>query len=413
MKHHSSGRLPEAEKIYQQILQADPGHPIALHLLGVIAHQRGKNDVAVDLISKALTIMPEYAEAHNNLGNALKKLGKLDEAIVSYHKALAIAPEYAGAHNNLGNVLQDQGKLDEAIASFRTALTIKPDFADAHYNLGTALRDLGKLDEAVASYHQALAIKPDFAEAHNNLGNALKELGELDEAVANYHKALAIKPDSSLAHSNLGIPQLLMGDFQDGWENYAWRWRVKDFRLRPRDYKEPFWDGSALEGKTIFIYPEQGYGDTIQFARYLPLVAVLGARVVFEVPETLYRLFKGSKFAGNLVGTKETPPPFDCHIPLLDVPRLLNTTLETIPSCDSFLKALPELQKEWADRICPSENIRLGIVWATPSKRTTTTALSRGPFSGHSPKYLVCPCIAFRLEKTANRHCFSMIKQPT
>ena len=249
--------------------------------------------------------MPEYAEAHNNLGNALKKLGKLDEAIVSYHKALAIAPEYAGAHNNLGNGLQDQGKLDEAIASFRTALTIKPDFADAHYNLGIALRDLGKLDEAVASYHQALAIKPDFADAHGNLGNALKELGELDEAVANYHKALAIKPDSSLAHSNLGILQLLMGDFQDGWENYAWRWRVKDFRLRPRDYKEPFWDGSALEGKTIFIYPEQGYGDTIQFARYLPLVAVLGARVVFEVPETLYRLFKGSKFAGNLVGKKK------------------------------------------------------------------------------------------------------------
>ena len=156
----------------------------------------------------------------------------------------------------------------------------------------------------------------------------------------------------------------MTGDFQDGWENYAWRWRVKDLGLRRRDYKEPLWDGSALDGKTIFIYPEQGLGDSIQFVRYLPVVEALGARVIFEVPETLYRLFKVSKFAENLVGKNETPPPFDCHTPLLDVPRLLNTTLETIPSCGSILKAPPELQDEWADRICPSKNIRLGIVWA-------------------------------------------------
>ena len=296
LRHHTAGRLPQAESICQQILQSDPNQPVALHLLGVIAHQVGKNDTAVDLITKALTFKPDFAEAHSNLGNALKELGKLDEAVASFHKALTIKPDFAEAHNNLGGTLQKQGKLDEAVASYRKALTIKPDYAKAH--------------------------------------------------------------------SNLGILQLLLGEFQDGWGNYTWRWKVKDYGLSLRDYKEPIWDGSTLEGKTILLYPEQGLGDTIQFARYLPLVEALGARVLVEVQEPLYRLFEGSKFADNLVGINQPLPPFNCHAPLLDLPRLLNTTLETIPGCDSFLKASPELREQWADRIRPSENIRIGVVWA-------------------------------------------------
>ena len=203
VQHHKAGRFPEAESIYQQILQTDPSQPVALHLLGVIAHQMGKNDIAVELITRAIAIKSDYVEAHSNLGNALQGLGKLDEAVVSYHKALAIKPDYAEAHSNLGIALKDQGKLDEAVASHRKALAIKPDYAEAHSNLGNAFKDLGKLDEAVASYHKALAIKPDFAKAHYNLGLALQDLGKLDEAVASYHKALAINPDYAEAHRHM------------------------------------------------------------------------------------------------------------------------------------------------------------------------------------------------------------------
>lgn len=333
VSHHKAGRLDQAKQLYSAMLSQDPKHVVALHYLGVIAYQQGDVRQATALIGKAIALRPDYDEAHNNQGLALHALAKLDEAVTSYQMALAI----------------------------------KPDFVNAHNNLGLALHTLGKLDEAVASYHKALAIKPDFVEAQNNLGLALQDLGKLDEAVASYHKTLAIKPDFAEAHVNLGQLLLLTGDF-DGWESYSWRWRWKGSGLRPRDYKEPLWDGSALEGKTIFIYPEQGVGDTIQFARYLPLVEELGARVIFEVPETLYRLFKGSKVTEHLVGTRETLPPFDCHTPLLDVPRLMNTTLETIPSCDSFLRTSPELQEAWAERICPSKNIRLGVVWAGSPK---------------------------------------------
>jgi len=163
LQHHAAGRLSQAESTYQQILQTDPNQPIALHLLGVIAHQVGKHDTAVEFIMKALAIKSDYVEAHSNLGLAFKDLGRLDEAVESFHKALAINPDYAEAHSNLGLVLQDLGKLDDAVVNFHKALAIKPDYAEAHSNLGNVFKELGQLDEAVTSFYKALVIKPDFA----------------------------------------------------------------------------------------------------------------------------------------------------------------------------------------------------------------------------------------------------------
>ena len=204
LQHHTAGRLPEAESIYQRILQADPNQHIAMHLLGVIAHQVGKNDIAVDLITKALAIQPDIAGAHNNLGSALNALGRLDEAMASYHKALAINPDLADAHYNLGILLHETGKRDEAVASYHKALAINPGYTDAHNNLGNALKDLGRLDEAVASYQKALAIKPDFAEVHSNLGSALQELGKVDEAFTSHRRAVALNPQNDLLWAGLG-----------------------------------------------------------------------------------------------------------------------------------------------------------------------------------------------------------------
>ena len=176
LQHHTAGRLPQAERIYRQVLQSERNHPVALHMLGVVALHAKKHGIAVDLIKKALTITPENADAHYNLGLTLSELGKLEEAVASYRKALAIRPDYAKAHNNLCNTLQALGKSEEAVASGHKALAIKPDYAEAHNNLGNALQDLGKLDEAVASYLKALAIKPDYAEAWRNFMFAAKAL---------------------------------------------------------------------------------------------------------------------------------------------------------------------------------------------------------------------------------------------
>jgi len=197
VKHHNAGDLHKAEGIYQQILQADPNQPVALHLLGVIAHQLGKSDIAVNLITKVLATNPDYAEAHNNLGNVFKELRKLDQAVASYLRAIAINPDYAETHNNLGNVFNKLRKQDEAVASYLKALAINPDYAEAHYNLGNALRELGKLDEALASYHKAIVIKPDYAKAHSSLGTVLQDLGQLDEALVEYRRTLELDPSNS------------------------------------------------------------------------------------------------------------------------------------------------------------------------------------------------------------------------
>ncbi|RFC32802.1 MAG: putative O-linked N-acetylglucosamine transferase, SPINDLY family [Candidatus Nitrotoga sp. SPKER] len=213
-EHHQAGRLPQAEAIYQQILQVEPNHPDALHLLGLIARQGGKNGIAAGLISRAIRVNPSNPIYYINLGNVLKDQGQLEDAIFNYRQALSIKPDFAEVHNNLGNVLKEQGNLDAAIESFRRSLALKPDFAETHSNLGNALKDQGQLDEAIACYGQALLLKPDYAEAYNNLGTALKAQNKLDAAVGSYRKAVSLKPDFVDAHNNLGNALMAQGKLE-------------------------------------------------------------------------------------------------------------------------------------------------------------------------------------------------------
>jgi len=204
VEHHQAGHLQEAECIYRQVLARQPRHAEALGLLGAIAYQTGRNDIAVDLIQQAIALKPGLAEAHNNLGSALKDTGRLDEAIAAYRQAIALKSDFAEAHSNLGNALANAGRLDEAIVAYRQAITLKPDFAEAYGNLGIAMANAGLGDEAIAAYRQAIVLKPDLASAHINLGNALVNAGRLDEAIAACRQTIALKPDIAEAYFNLG-----------------------------------------------------------------------------------------------------------------------------------------------------------------------------------------------------------------
>jgi predicted O-linked N-acetylglucosamine transferase (SPINDLY family) len=266
LQHHQAGRLPEAEALYRQVLQARPDHPDALYRLGVIAYHAGRHAEAVELmgnaiatgaavpefhsdigeayralgdlaraevhIRRALALKPAYANAHNNLGNVLQAQGRLDEAVACYRQVLALNPASAGAHNNLGNVLKAQGKLNEAVACYRQALELKPDYAEAYSNMGLVLQAQGLLDEAAGCHRQAMALKPDYAEAHSNLGNALKEQGKLDEAVACYRQALKLKPSFSDGYYNLGTALAVQGRAEEAEACYR-----RALALKP-DYAE-------------------------------------------------------------------------------------------------------------------------------------------------------------------------------
>ena len=328
-RHLRAGRRAKASALCERILQVDQRNSGALHLLGVIAAEQRNLAEAVELIRRAIAINGRVAAYHSNLGNALSGLGRPEDAVASYARALELQPDSAETHNNLGAALRQLGRLDEAEACFNRALALNPKFAEAHYNLGNALTGLQRYDDSVASYDQALALEPDYADAHNSRGGALLQLGRLDEAAASRRRAIAIRPEDASAHYNLAIVHLLQGRLKDGWDAYEWRWRLE--RFRPRGFPQPMWDGGALAGKTILVHAEQGFGDAIQFLRYLPLVKALAAEVLLEVRPPLLRLAAQLSDQVRLLARGAPLPEFDVHCPMLSLPRAFRTTLDTIP----------------------------------------------------------------------------------
>lgn len=284
-QHHAQGQLAQAEKAYKGILKKAPQQCDALHLLGVIAHQKGDDNGAVDLIRKALAINPGFAEAHNNLGDALQSLGNYDEAVSAYERALEIRPDFPEAHNNLGTVFHDLGKFEEAIASIKKATGVDPSYIEAFCNLGNVYRDCGRLDDAIHNYQKAISIHPDFAEAHFNLslihkqqgkfseaGECLRkavklqpnsskflndfaavqaELGELEDAIALYGRALEINPNFAEAHNNMANVFKELGEFDKAEANYN-----KAIAIDP-DYAEPYRHKAHMKKYT-------DYGEDIQ-----------------------------------------------------------------------------------------------------------------------------------------------------
>ena len=320
-RHHALGELSEAKGIYQKILRDAPNHPIALHLMGVIAYQNRENDVALDFIKKALIIKPDYAEAHNNLGVIFKELKEIDEAITCYKRALTINNDYAEAHYNLGVVLKEMGKLDEAITSYKRALEHKPDYAEALYNLGNSLNECGELEEAIASYRETITIKPDYAEAHNNLGNVLKKIGKPNEAEFSYRKALAIRPDYAEAHSNLGTVLRELGRLNDAEESYK-----KALSIKP-DFAETHSNlGHVLHALGKFNEAAESLRKAVGIEPDLPgvqhrLNALLGITTDFAPRQYVEDIFNSyaKKFDNHLVNVLKYDAPIMLKKALLDL----------------------------------------------------------------------------------------------
>ena len=361
IQHHQAGRLQAAEQIYRQILQAEPNQARAWQLLGVIARQMGRHEIAVEYIGRAIKLKPDYAEAHNSLGAAFENHGKLEEAVACYRRALELKPDLAEAHYNLGVALKDQGKVDQAIACYRRSLEGKPDYAEAHYNLGVVMGEQGNIDESIACYRRALERKPDYAEALVNLGNALIDQGKLDDAADCYRRALEFKPDSAKTHWNQSLLWLLTGDFQRGWAEYEWRWKAQ--ACQPREFSQALWDGQPLEGRTILLHAEQGFGDTIQFVRYVALVKQRGGTVIVECPKPLVSLLKSCAGIDRVLGEGDDLPPFDVQAPLLSLPGIFHTTLESIPATIPYLFANLGRVERWRRELCGTAGLKIGIAW--------------------------------------------------
>ncbi len=359
---HHQGDFDQAERRYKEILDKQPDHFDAKHLLGVVRLQQGRHDEAFASIGAALRTNPNSAVALSNLGLVLSKLGRPEEALASCAKALAIEPNLADAYNNRGAAFRELSRIDEALASYDKAIALKPDFADAFNNRGNALREIRRNEEALASYDKALALNPNFADVFTNCGAALMDLGRFEEAISSYDKALAAKPDYPEAAFNRGLLALLLGDFSFGWTCYEKRWEPADAPKRKLIAPYPVWKGEDISGKRIIVYEEQGLGDIIHFSRYLSKLSELGAQVTFLVRRSMHRLLSSFIPAIRLIDKHMDGECFDYQCALLSLPGAFKTAFHSIPANIPYLRPEPDLVTKWRERI-GGHGLKVGICW--------------------------------------------------
>ena len=258
-----------------------------------------------------------------NLGNALAGLGRTAEAVESYKRALEIDPTDSAAYYNLGNAYTAMENLKAALEQFCKALAFDTENAEKYYNYANTALALDLYEDAAAGYRRALEIAPGYIDAQCNLGTVLLKMGRSDEAVASLRRAIVDEPKSPDLHWNLALALLQAGDYKDGWAEYEWRWQTPTFEAFQRDFGVPLWQGEDLDGRTLFIDTEQGFGDSIMFARYAPIAAERGGRVVLECRPQLNSLFASLNGVNEVVDLGHPPGHFDVYAPLMSLPRMI------------------------------------------------------------------------------------------
>jgi tetratricopeptide (TPR) repeat protein len=396
---HQQGQLDAAEAIYRNILKRNPKDFDSLHLLGVLKQQRGelqeargyferalaieKNSApalsnygclllaldrpqdALPLLERAIEIFPGFANALNNRANALNRLHRCKAALESADRALTIQPRHADALANRAGALLGLRRFDEALASADAALAIDPDNIEALNNRACALMEFDRHDEAADNLARLLQLRPDSIGGLNNLGNLFQQLGRVADSIDCYERALESAPQHPNLNFNSAVGRLCLGDFTEGWRRYEWRWKNPLFMSRKRDFATPLWLGEfPIEGKTILLHAEQGLGDTLQFIRYVPRVAELGANVIIEVQNSLLPLVSGMREISTLVSEDEALPAFDCHCPLMSLPLAFRTGLSTIPADVPYITAPADRIAGWAKRLAGHDPLRVGIAWS-------------------------------------------------
>ena len=392
------GKPQEGIAYYKKALAIDPNHLKALTNLGAALVQLGKLQESINYSKKALAINPNWPAALTNLGTALVQLGKIQESIAYYKKALAIDPDSPAALTNLGAALVTLGKTQESIAYYKKALAIDPDSPAALTSLGAALVTLGKTQEGIAYHKKALAIDPDSPVALTNLGAALADLGKTQEGIAYHKKALAIDPDSPRSLANLGVALILSGelqeasntcrkaislrpdyipahwslsfsllssgDYENGWKEYEWRFRVED-TLHAHLPQLKKWNGSShCSRDNLVLVSEQGFGDIMQFMRYILYLRKRGMIVAFCTRTKLHGLIQSSGITSEIYSPEEVHQLTTREwLPLLSLPMHLKVRPDNPLIQEPYIKAPAERILYWKQKLSSEKRPIIGINW--------------------------------------------------
>lgn len=375
----------------------------------------GRFDAAVRGFRDVIAQHPDVGELYINLGAALRAAGKPSEAERAYREAIARLAKSPLAWFNLANLLREQNRADEALAAYRKADALQPGTAEILNNLGVQLYDMGAVDDALRHYDAALAVKPGFADAIANRGNALQRMCRMDEAEATIEDALALQPaqpvymlnksaflaaagrhkealawadkaiaaDPGYVQARLKRASLLIqsGDLEKGFSEYETRWRLPNWHTLYGDLAMPAWQGGDISGKTLLLWNEQGFGDALMYARYIPVLKARGARITLMCERPLQRLFRDSFGKDIAVHDLDAPPPdADVHASMMSLPHLLRTKMYTIPADVPTCVPIPKVCANGRTRCAGSAAANARPVWSgpeTPGRRTITAARCR------------------------------------
>jgi tetratricopeptide (TPR) repeat protein len=379
-------------------IRQDP-KPEYLCSLGIALQAQGRHDEALNVFDKAVQLRPDDAGLWKHLGGALMELqrpadallsmqhaskldprdcdaayktlfllhtlGRFEQALAQFDRCDELQPDHVPALQLRALSLRGLGRFEEALDVNQQAIALDPDNADTCNNLGDALQSLGRQPEALQWFDRAIALRPDLIQALKNKAFVLTQLHRFDEAVAVYQRILALDPTNAAAECDLAQLHLLTGNFVAGWAGREARGKLPSSNY-PK-FSQPMWLGNeAVEGKTILVYADEGMGDSIQLARYVPMLAARGARVILAVEAPAVPLLSELSGVAQCIAKPITAlPAFDMHCPMCSLPLAFATRLDSIPSGISYLPRPPAARMEaWEDRLGLHDRLRVGLCWS-------------------------------------------------
>jgi len=415
-----------------------PNHPELHTNLGVALCNLGKLDDALQHYQTAVTLAPDYADAIDNLGNLLLSSSKLDEAVTWFQRSLQLRPDYPSAHvglahafrlqdkptlaiahyryalgllpdqlelmTHLGNLLRNTGQSAEALAIYQRVVMLRPDDATIQLNLGVIYRDVGQLPEALRHYEIALRLRPDYVDGLINRAGVLIELDRPEEAVVAYDQSLQLAPERADAQWGKSLALLMQGEYRQGWELYEARFAYK-LKESPLPAGVPRWDGRMLAGQDLLIWGEQGLGDVLQFIRYAKLCKTRVGRVTVLCKPALQRLLAACPFIDAVI-TEVSIHDFAAHVPVMSLPYIFGTMLESIPAEVPYLFVSEEARQQWSPFFAEATGRKIGVVWAGNPRKSQIDAhvIDRqrsANLAMMKPLFEMAGCTFYNLQKDA------------
>jgi tetratricopeptide (TPR) repeat protein len=359
----SMGRLPEAKTFLEAAVNLNNQDGPAWSNLGILLERMGRPDLAINCHFRASQLQPNSAEVLANLGHAYAVCNRHADALPCFQRAVQANPNQLDIQENLAACLEQLNRFDEAVAIAKGLIARDPNRLSYHCILGNAYLNQGNLDECEPALRRALQVS-NHPDPHQILAVCLTRKGRFDEAIAEIDTAIAMRPDWAEAHFSKALILMFAGRYDEAWPHYEWRWKHPRMDSWRHVTDKPLWDGSPLDGKTIFLYAEQGLGDTIYFARYATLVAERGGNVILEVQPGMRELMQSVPKVTQVIVRGDKVPPFDTHAPLLSLPGIFKTSLETIPAKVPYITPPADKVEQWKKIIGDAAGkLKVGIGW--------------------------------------------------